>query len=63
MQVDYKGHDSLAEMVVGHIKNYRSALKFQRGHAKDADDRSWFDHELSALDDIEAACLAEAARK
>ncbi|WP_153785292.1 hypothetical protein [Pseudomonas sp. EMN2] len=56
---DYKGHENLAEMLVTHLDNYRRALKFQRGHAKDADDRAWYDHELSALLDIEAACRAD----
>lgn len=56
---DYKGHANLAEMLVTHLDNYRRALKFQRGHAKDADDRSWYDHELAALLDIEAACRAD----
>ena len=59
---DYKGHGSLAEMISGHIHSYRSALKFKRGHAKDSDDRSYVDHQLSALDDIEAACKAELAK-
>ena len=56
---DYKGHENLAEMLVTHLDNFRRALKFQRGHAKDADDRSWFDHELAALLDIETACRAD----
>jgi len=56
---DYKGHESLAEMLVTHLDNYRRALKFQRGHANDADDRAWFDHELAALLDIEKACRAD----
>lgn len=56
---DYKGHENLAEMLVTHLDHYRRALKFQRGHAKDADDRAWFDHELAALLDIETACNAD----
>ena len=56
---DYKGHSNLAEMLVTHLGNYRRALQFQRGHAKDADDRAWYDHELATLLDIEAACNAD----
>ena len=53
-----RGHRNLAEMVQGHILHWRKALKFWKFSADgvSADDVSFAEHELKALDDIEAAC-------
>jgi len=48
----YAGHDNLAEMIKGHIGNWRDALNHQK---IDQHDTSYLDHELSALDQIEKA--------
>lgn len=61
---DYKGHANLAEMIKGHIRNWRECLQEKQQAAcvkLDRDDASYWDHELKALDEIEAAALAEIA--
>jgi hypothetical protein len=59
-----KGHMSLAEMVSGHIGVWRDLLKEAKEKAPsptfDMDDRSYYQHELNALADIEAACAVHA---
>lgn len=63
--IDYKGHKNLADMVVTHIENWRDALKIAREHAnppdtvEGTDDRSYWEHELKALADIENAVNQE----
>lgn len=59
--VDYKGHSSLAEMINTHIHNCRDALKIARENSPviGSDDRSYWEHELKALDDIENAVKQE----
>lgn len=59
---DYKGHDSLADMIKGHVHNWRTALEAEKkGYedAMDSDNASYIDHELKALAEIEAATLVE----
>lgn len=56
---DYKGHDSLAEMVSTHVAVWLKALEAQKTAALDNDDRSYFDHEITALSDIKIACDRE----
>lgn len=56
---DYKGHYSLADMVSTHVAVWLRALEAQKDAAIDTDDRSYFEHEISALSDIKAACDME----
>lgn len=63
-QEQFKGHDSLAEMVSTHIHNWRTALELEKKNHQlnfDQDNVDYMDHELSALADIEAACKIEIA--
>lgn len=56
---NYQGHSSLADMVSTHIDNWRYALKtLQKCQLSEAD-VSYFQHELKALADIEAAVNTE----
>lgn len=63
--VDYKGHSSLADMVSTHIHNWRDALRIAHenanppDHIEGTDDKSYWEHELKALDDIENAVKQE----
>ncbi|HBO5516223.1 TPA: hypothetical protein L4559_005151 [Pseudomonas aeruginosa] len=50
-----KGHNSIADMVSTHIAVWREALTDTLMLKGDPDDRSFIEHELKALDDIEAA--------
>lgn len=60
-KADYKGHKSLACMVITHIDNWRTALEsLQKVQLSDADG-SYILHELKALREIEEACKAELA--
>ena len=63
MNEHLKGHKSLAEMVSTHIYAYRTLLENARDGAAapshETDDASYYQHELFALDDIEAACAIE----
>ena len=58
-----KGHSSLADMIYNHIAEWRDALKAQREIISDngGSDNiiNGITHELSVLDDIEAACVIE----
>lgn len=56
MKADYKGHKNLAEMISTHIGNWRESL--ERVASFD-EDPSYYEHELKALNDIEAAVNAE----
>lgn len=64
MKADYKGHKNLAEMVSTHISVWRSALNSLKEEAilgafLECDDSAYYEHELKALNDIEAAVNAE----
>lgn len=54
----YAGHSSLAEMVSTHIEVWRDQLKNRLEYLQSigADDFSYVQHELKALDAIEKAC-------
>jgi hypothetical protein len=54
-----KGHISFADMVSTHIAVWREALTDTLMLKGDPDDRSFIEHELKALDDIEAALEVE----
>lgn len=51
----FKGHSSLAEMVSTHIENWRTCLEMV---ASFDEEPSYYQHELKALADIEAAVKA-----
>lgn len=56
--VHYKGHKNLAEMVSTHLAALRAGLTEKRDAARDtldSDDESYWEKELSALDDITRA--------
>lgn len=55
----YKGHNTLADMISAHIHVWRSALNDRKGECFSESDREYYDHELKALADIEAAVNAE----
>lgn len=64
MKADYKGHNSLAEMISTHIHVWRSALESLKDEAipgafLETDDSAYYEHELKALAEIEAAVNAE----
>lgn len=52
----FKGHSSLAEMVSTHVSVWRSALL--RANEADTHSDDYYQHELNALADIDAACKA-----
>lgn len=54
-----KGHISFADMVSTHIAAWREALTDTLMLKGDPDDRNFIEHELKALDDIEAALEIE----
>ena len=54
-----KGHTSLAEMIKGHIENWRKALNYQMLTEGENADFTYFVHELMALNDIELAVKKE----
>lgn len=55
-----KGHCNIADMVSGHITHWRQALTDALMIKGDPDDRSLIEHELQALEEIEAAVAIEA---
>lgn len=55
----YKGHNSLAEMVSTHTDKWRDGLILLREKSENADDKAYYDHELSALEDIEHSVSAD----
>lgn len=57
-----KGHASLADMILGHTIVYRSCLEMGVFKATDDDDKHYWNHELKALAEIEAACAVEIQR-
>ncbi len=57
MKADYKGHNSLAEMVSTHIHVWRDLLQDERD--RNFEESSYYEHELKALAEIEAAVNAE----
>ena len=62
---DYKGHDNLADMLMGHIRPLTEALRAAKHNASlilDHDSASYWDHELKALREIKEACEAELAK-
>ena len=59
-----KGHSSLASMVLSHIGVWRKLVVMEKmqialDDERDKDDMHFIEHELEALENIEAACLAE----
>jgi len=58
----YKGHKNLAEMVNGHLRNFRAGLLALKAVAEaryDSDDASYWGHEVKALGEIEVAVSHE----
>lgn len=54
----YKGHNSLAEMISNHLRNYRVGLLTLEAAATaqgDTDNASYWQHEIKALGEIEHA--------
>jgi hypothetical protein len=59
---DYKGHDNLAEMISGHIRaclDGLNALKTIAQAGMSEDSASYWEHEIKAWKDIQAAAKAE----
>jgi hypothetical protein len=61
--VDLKGHDSLADMIAPHIEGWKILVRCCIEDAGDRDDeKSYYQHELKALEDIDQALQAQEAR-
>ena len=58
-----KGHESLADMVRTHIGVWIALLESAERDATNEADKGYYAHELQALKDIKAACVAELKAK
>lgn len=59
IEVLLKGHSSLADMIVGHIHVWDSCLRYAHSSCGNEADRSYYEHEMKALGEIQRAAVAQ----